>query len=118
MVIQLMGEMLLPKEVTLVCVPYCCSFSHYLVEAPQESYDLSIELSVDVPVLSRVSLPTLSISFFLLLLFVAKSRGRAGKGRCHSLFFSFPSPFSFPPNNAERCTGRNDHRDVKRMWGG
>lgn len=96
MVIQLMGEMLLPKEVTLVCVPYCCSFSHYLVEAPQESYNLSIELSVDVPVLSRVSLPTLSISFLLLLLFVAKSRGRAGKGRCHSLFFLFLLLSLFP----------------------
>lgn len=29
--------MLLLKEVTLLCIPYCCSFSHYLVEALQQS---------------------------------------------------------------------------------
>jgi len=96
MVIQLMGEMLLPKEVTLVCVPYCCSFSHYLVEAPQESYDLSIELSVDVPVLSRVSLPTLSISFFYYYYLLQRAGGGQEKEGV-ILYFFFSSSFLFSP---------------------
>lgn len=91
-----MGEMLLPKEVTLVCVPYCLLFLTLFGGSSARELRFVYRIVCGCSSAEQGLSSNTEYFFFLLLLFVAKSRGRAGKGRCHSLFFLFLLLSLFP----------------------